>query len=148
MGVKKPIFEDLVDMTAMVDIVFFLLIFFVVTSMQGTFSTIRMPAPDDTSHAKVGRKSISELEHDQDTVMVRIDHDNAVWLNDTEIPGGSSCENELRVRLRAERKSSASKNKLMVLANSECMHGTVVMVLDAGSDSGFDDAQLALDDES
>ena len=32
---KRPVFEDLVDMTAMVDIVFFLLIFFMVTSMQG-----------------------------------------------------------------------------------------------------------------
>jgi biopolymer transport protein ExbD len=148
MAVKKPIFEDLVDMTAMVDIVFFLLIFFVVTSMQGTFSSIKMPAPDSDSVTKTGRKSISDVERDQDTVIVRIDHDNAVWLNDTEIPGGSSCENELRVRLRKEREGSASKNKLLVLGNSECMHGTVVMVLDAGSDSGFDDAQLALDDES
>jgi biopolymer transport protein ExbD len=135
-------------MTAMVDIVFFLLIFFMVTSMQGTFSSIKMPAPDSESTAKHGAKSISQIEQDQDTVIVRIDHDNAVWLNDSEIPGGSSCENELRVRLRESRKSSASKNKLMVLANSECMHGTVVMVLDAGSDSGFDDAQLAVDDES
>ena len=59
MAVKKPIFEDLVDMTAMVDIVFFLLIFFMVTSMQGTFSSIRMPAPDSESIAKTGKKSIS-----------------------------------------------------------------------------------------
>ena len=37
---KQPVFEDLVDMTAMVDIVFFLLIFFMVTSMQGLYSAI------------------------------------------------------------------------------------------------------------
>ncbi len=148
MAVKKPIFEDLVDMTAMVDIVFFLLIFFTVTSMQGTFSSIRMPAPDEKETSKHGVKSISQIEQDQDTVIVRIDHDNAVWLNDTEIPGGSGCENELRARLRKERKNSASKNKLMVLGNSECVHGTVVMVLDAGTDSGFDEMQLAVDDES
>ncbi len=37
--------EDLVDMTAMVDIVFFVLIFFMVTSMQGVFSSISLPAP-------------------------------------------------------------------------------------------------------
>jgi biopolymer transport protein ExbD len=148
MAAKKPLFEDLVDMTAMVDIVFFLLIFFMVTSMQGTFSSIKMPAPDEEKMATQGKKSISQIEQDQDTVVVRIDHDNAVWLNDTEIPGGSSCENELRARLRNERKNSSSRNKLMVLGNSECMHGTVVMVLDAGTDSGFEEMQLAVDDES
>ena len=78
-------------------------------------------------------------------MIVKIDHDNAVWLNDTEIPGGSGCENELRVRLREARKNSASKNKLLVLGNSECLHGTVVMVLDAGNDSGFDNMQLAVE---
>jgi biopolymer transport protein ExbD len=148
MAAKKVVFEDLVDMTAMVDIVFFLLIFFIVTSMQGTFSSIKMPAPDSESTAKTGKKSISEIEKDQDTVMVRIDHDNAVWLNDTEIPGGSGCEHELRVRLREARKSGGNKSKLMVLGNSECMHGTVVMVLDCGTDTGFNEMQLAVDDES
>jgi biopolymer transport protein ExbD len=147
-AVKKPIFEDLVDMTAMVDIVFFLLIFFMVTSMQGTFSSIKMPAPDSESMAKTGKKSINDIERDQDTVIVRIDHDNAVWLNDTEIPGGSGCENELRLRLRESRKNSANRNKLLVLGNSECLHGVVVMVLDAGTDAGFDEMQLAVDDES
>jgi len=148
MAVKKVVFEDLVDMTAMVDIVFFLLIFFMVTSMQGTFSSIKMPAPDPDKMAAQGKKSISDFEQDKDCIIVRIDHDNAVWLNDSEIPGGSGCENELRVRLREARKNSSSRNKLLVLGNSECVHGTVVMVLDAGNDCGFDDMQLAVDDES
>src|SRR5262245_17943939 len=40
---KHP--EDLIDMTAMVDIVFFLLIFFMVTSMQAIESVIGLPTP-------------------------------------------------------------------------------------------------------
>jgi biopolymer transport protein ExbD len=148
MAAKKPLFEDLVDMTAMVDIVFFLLIFFMVTSMQGTFSSLKMPASDGKYSDSHGPKRIQPNEPDQDTVMVRIDHDNAVWLNDTEIPGGSGCENELTMRLREARKGSASKNKLLVLGNSECVHATVVMVLDAGTESGFEEMQLAVDDES
>ncbi len=42
---KKPLYENLVDMTAMVNIVFFVLIFFMVTSMQKTFTAIEMPSP-------------------------------------------------------------------------------------------------------
>ena len=38
-------YEDLVDMTAMVDIVFFLLIFFMITTASGILSCIGMPAP-------------------------------------------------------------------------------------------------------
>ena len=41
--------EDLIDMTAMVDIVFFLLIFFLVTSMQSLESVINLPAPQTPS---------------------------------------------------------------------------------------------------
>ena len=37
---RRPKHEDLIDMTAMVDIVFFLLIFFLVTSMQSIEAVI------------------------------------------------------------------------------------------------------------
>ena len=37
---------------------------------------------------------------------------------------------------------------MLVLGNSEAKHGTVVMVLDAGSDVGMEEMQLAIDDES
>ena len=54
-GAKKMAVEDLVDMTAMVDIVFFVLIFFMVTSMEGVYSSINMPSPDPQKVASSGR---------------------------------------------------------------------------------------------
>jgi biopolymer transport protein ExbD len=135
--------EDLVDMTAMVDIVFFVLIFFMSTSMQGVFSSINMPAPDPQKVAAQGRRSLAQFEK-ADYVIVRIDRDNVMWLNDREIPS----EQELLVQLRAVRQSSSISNKMLVLGNSEAKTGTVVMVLDAGSDAGMDELQLAVDDES
>ncbi len=54
---KRPVFEDLVDMTAMVDIVFFLLIFFMVTSMQGLYSAIAIPPPRSECCANVDKRS-------------------------------------------------------------------------------------------
>jgi biopolymer transport protein ExbD len=135
--------EDLVDMTAMVDIVFFVLIFFMVTSMQGVFSSIDMPTPDAQKAASQGRRSVADFEK-ADFVVVRIDRDNTVWLNDREIPS----EQELLVQLRATRQSGSNTNKMLVLGNSDAKHGTVVMVLDAGMDAGMDEMQLAVDDES
>ena len=135
--------EDLVDMTAMVDIVFFILIFFMVTSMQGTYSSIDMPTPDLQKGAPQGRRSVADFEK-SDYVIVRIDRDNTIWLNDREIPS----EQELLVQLRAIRRGVAGSNKMLVLGNSEASHGTVVLVLDAGNESGMDEMQLAVDDES
>jgi len=141
---KKPIFEDLVDMTAMVDIVFFLLIFFMVTSMQGVFSSIDVPAPDPQKTAARGQKSANDFEKDKEFVVVRIDRDSAVWLDESEVQN----EQDLRVRLHGLRQSSSPPNKMLVLGSGEAKNGTVVMVLDAGNDAGMEELQLALDEES
>jgi biopolymer transport protein ExbD len=126
----------------MVDIVFFVLIFFMVTSMQGVFSSIDLPAPDPQKIASQGHRSVSSFQK-ADYLIVRIDRDNTVWLNDREIPS----EQELLVQLRAA-KSNSGSNKMLVLGNSEAKTGKVVEVLDAGCDAGMDDMQLAVDDES
>jgi biopolymer transport protein ExbD len=135
--------EDLVDMTAMVDIVFFVLIFFMSTSMQGVYSSIKLPTPDAQNTASKGRQTVNQFEK-ADFVIVRIDRDNVMWLNDREIPS----EQELLVQLRAVRQGSSSANKMLVLGNSEAKSGTVVMVLDAGMEAGMDEVKLAVDDES
>ena len=135
--------EDLVDMTAMVDIVFFVLIFFMSTSMQGVYSSINLPAPEAQKVAAQGRRSVADFEK-ADYVIVRVDRDNTVWLNDREIPS----EQELLVQLRAVRQGNSSAGKMLVLGNSDAKAGTVVMVLDAGMEAGMDDMQLAVDDES
>jgi biopolymer transport protein ExbD len=143
MAVKLAV-DDLVDMTAMVDIVFFVLIFFMVTSMEGSFSSIKMPAPDPQKVASSGKKSVSDFESDKEYVIVRIDRDNVVWLNDSEI----SSDQELLIRLREVRRNNSTANRMLVLGNNEATHGKVVAVLDAGSDVGMEEVQLAIDDES
>jgi biopolymer transport protein ExbD len=135
--------EDLVDMTAMVDIVFFVLIFFMSTSMQGTYSSINLPTPDAQHRGAQGKRSVAAFEK-ADFVIVRIDRDNVVWLNDREIPS----EQELLLQLRALRQASSSANKMLVLGNNEATSGKVVEVLDSGMEAGMTDLQLAVDDES
>jgi biopolymer transport protein ExbD len=140
---KRLAIEDLVDMTAMVDIVFFVLIFFMVTSMEGVYASINMPSPDTQKTAGKSRRS-AQMDSEKESIIIRIDRDNTVWLNDSEVPS----EQELLIRLRALRQGGAGPSRMTVLGNSEAKHGTLVMVLDAGYEAGIQDIQLAFDDES
>jgi biopolymer transport protein ExbD len=144
---KKPVFEDLVDMTAMVDIVFFLLIFFMVTSLLGLYSAISVPPPSaEKSTAKV-KKTAADYDNDQEYVVVRVDRDNGMWMDGDKV----MSEQELRVKLRTARqgvKGAPGMKKLMVLGNGDCHTVAIVKVIDAGNDSGMEEVQLALDDES
>ncbi len=144
-GAKKMMaVEDLVDMTAMVNIVFFVLIFFMVTSMEGVYSSIEMPSPDPQKMASSGKKSVTDIQSDKEYVVVRIDKENTLWVNDTEV----SSQQELLHKLREIRQAASPPNRMLVLGNSEAKHGKVVEVLDAGSDVGMEEVQLAVDDES
>jgi biopolymer transport protein ExbD len=132
--------QDLVDMTAMVDIVFFLLIFFLVTSISGVASTISMPPPNPQKPGAQARKTAAD--YDSDHVKVTIDRDNSIWLEGEEVPS----EQELRVRLKDARRAASGPLKMLVLGSGEAHHGTVVMVLDAGYDAGLEDVRLAVKD--
>lgn len=142
---KRPVFEDLVDMTAMVDIVFFLLIFFMVTSMQGLYSAIGIPPPNPEKASSKVKRNVSDYENDSEYVVVRIDRDNTMYIEGDKIPN----EQELHIKLRNARqgvKGAPPMKKLMVLGNGDAHTVTVVKVIDAGNDAGMEEVQLALDD--
>ena len=139
---KKMMSQDLVDMTAMVDIVFFLLIFFLVTSMGGVASTISMPPPNPQKPGAQARRAVADYEADY--LIVRIDRENAIWFEGEQI----NSEPELRNRLKSARQGANAPNKMLVLGSGDAYHGTVVMVLDAGYGAGLEDVRLAVKDET
>jgi biopolymer transport protein ExbD len=142
---KRPVFEDLVDMTAMVDIVFFLLIFFMVTSMQGLYSAIGIPPPNPEKASSKVKRDVSDFEND--SVVVRVDRDDSMWIENDKIPS----EQELRIRLRNARqgvKGAQPVKKLLVLGNGDAHTVAVVKVIDSGNDAGMEEVQLALDNDS
>lgn len=136
-------FEELIDMTAMVDIVFFLLIFFLVTSMKAIDSTVPMPAPDPQKSAARESRSIPEMESDNDYIIVHIDRNDRISVNDAEVHG----DRELLFRLRDLRTSGNRPDKMLVVGHGEATHGTAVMVLDSGRDVGIEQVRLAVADE-
>lgn len=138
-AVHKPP-EDLIDMTAMVDIVFFLLIFFMVTSMQALESVIGLPSPEASS---ANALSVPDLQSDPGFVTLTIEADDTIYLDDEEVFG----EQDLRVKLRNRRRDEPDLNGMLVVGNPEASHGALVMVLDSGVDAGLSELRFSVSEQ-
>lgn len=135
--------DDGLDMTPMVDVVFLLLIFFMITAAFALQKSIQMPTPD-VSEAASQTRTIEEIEQDDDYVIIRVDKDNTVWVNDV----AAVSEHEMLAKLQEARRgppgtSTPGPSKLLVLASGDARHETVVMALDAGTSAGMEDVRLA-----
>lgn len=140
---KKLDVEELIDMTAMVDIVFFLLIFFLVTSMHTLDSTIPMPTPDPQKGAAKEPQTVAAIDADDSYVVVRIDKNDKITVEGAEV----RSERDLLFKLRDLRLAASRPEKLLVIGHGDATHGTAVMILDAGRELGMDQVKLTVQDE-
>lgn len=141
---QKIDFEDLIDMTAMVDIVFFLLIFFLVTSMHALDSSIPMPVPGaQQAEAGAGGAAPAVSDIDDSQIVVQIDKNDVISVDGVEVHNAQ----ELLFRLRELRNGPGRPEKLLVLGNGGASHGAAVMVLDAGHEVELE-VRLAVRDEN
>lgn len=131
--------EDLIDMTAMVDIVFFLLIFFMVTSIQALESVIGLPTPQ-TSDAAPSAQVVADVANDPSFVTVTIEGDDTIWVEDEQVFNGQ----ELRMKLRDLRDQDFQPTGLIVMGHPDASHGSLVTVLDAGADAGMEDLRFSV----
>ena len=104
-----------VNMTPMLDIVFILLIFFIVTAtfLQEQGIDMRPPPPSDTPP-----------EESNPVILIQVDNENRVFVN-------QDPTSALRVlaavsRIRAEQPNSA----VLIEVSDEAEHGTIVSILD------------------
>ena len=130
-------YADLVDMTAMVDIVFFLLVFFMITTVSGVLSCIGMPPPKQDG-APAAAKRAADFDQDSECVTVRIDEQNRIFIDDVEYPTEADLHNRLFIARNAQAK------KLMVKAHGNAHNGTYVMVQDLGYEIGFEEFLLSV----
>ena len=133
---------DLIDMTAMVDVVFFLLIFFLVTSMQSLESVINLPSPQQSSDASAVAQPTDYL-NDPAFIVVTIDEDDIVYVEDEEAYG----EQGLRSKLRAAREEDPERTGMLVVGDPDATHGKLVSVLDAGADAGIKELLFSVSDQ-
>jgi biopolymer transport protein ExbD len=134
--------EDLIDMTAMVDIVFFLLIFFMVTSLQALEAVMNLPTPQSAEGGAASNRSVADLENDPSFITVRIEDDDSIWVEDTQVFN----DQELLVRLR-NAKGSAGSRSLLVIGDADASHGSAVRVFDAGAGAGVNGISLVVQEK-
>ena len=144
-GSGKLEIREMIDMTAMVDIVFFLLIFFMVTSFNSQQASIEMPTPAPTGATgkATARRTVEEFENDADFVVVRLDADDTMWVEESV----AMTQTDLAGKLRQLAGGNSGKSKLLVVGHSEATHGAAVMVMDTAHSVGIDDVRLAVKDE-
>ncbi|MGQ9604920.1 MAG: biopolymer transporter ExbD [Thermogutta sp.] len=134
--------EDVMDMTPMVDVVFQLLIFFMMTAAFSLQKSLEVPPPDPTDETAQSQ-TLEELENENDFVIVRIDREDVVTVEGQDAPG----EQDLLIKLREARNgaggAAASRSGMLVLADPACRHETVVRALDAGNAVGMERIRLA-----
>ena len=131
---------NLIDMTAMVDIVFFLLIFFLVTSMQALEAVIDLPTPEASENASSTVQAVPDYANDPAYVVVTIDADDAVYVEDEE----AMSEQDLRAKLRAALRED-EREGMLIKGAGDATHGKFVMVLDAGADAGVKELLFSVD---
>jgi biopolymer transport protein ExbD len=124
---KRATSEDLIDMTPMVDVVLFLLIFFLVTSVQAIQAVIDMPTPQAAVGAAPAGRSLADYENDPSYIIVRIEDDDSIWIEDAQ----TFSDQDLRVRLRNAAREKERAPSVLVVGNADATHGAAVRVFDA-----------------
>ena len=133
---RRSTIDDEMDLTPMVDVVFQLLIFFMVTASFALHKTIESPTPDpDQKGAAQSIQTLDDLEGV--AILVKIDGQNGITIDDDPLPEGNNLADALRDKMRKEQKS-----EVIVTADNAAWHRTVVKVIDAANEVGMQKIRL------
>ena len=133
------------DMTPMVDIVFQLLIFFMVTASFSMQRSLEIPKPEEDKPSTAVNPNPKDIETDPDYVTVLVDRFGSFHVQTVDFDEEAPSQQELLVKLRRARRGDSAGNipkKLLVKANGEAAHHRVVIALDAGPEVGMSEVQI------
>jgi len=136
--------EDDMDMTPMADVTFLLLIFFMITATFTLQKSFEVPTPED-SQPQSQTQTLQDFENDPQYVVVRVDANNTYWVTTPQWEYEAPSKQELLIKLREARRPNlqlAMPTRMLVVANGEARHETVVAALDAGTAVGMEDVKL------
>jgi biopolymer transport protein ExbD len=119
--------EASVDITPMLDVVFIMLIFFIVTATFVKLSGIEVDSP----------KASTAVVQEKANILIAIDANNKIWINRREVDFRALRPNI--ERLNAEN----PKGTVVILADKVSKNETLVIVMDASRKAGVYDIALA-----
>ncbi|MBN1351113.1 biopolymer transporter ExbD [candidate division KSB1 bacterium] len=128
---KSTLEEKGMDMTPLIDCVFLLLIFFMVTTVFTAQPSLRVDLP---------KAAESDLPPEKDLNIV------IAKTGEMELNGEPVTMEFLPTRLREAKELYRSK-VLIIKADKECMHGLVVDVMDAAKGVGIEELAIATEKE-
>ena len=118
-------FRSLIDITPMIDLVFLLVIFFMVTSSLGKISSINVNLPRaDKSDENITGEAV-----------VSINKDNEIFFNDVKVDSSKIQEEAGKL--------ADFKGKIIIRADKESNYESVVSVIDALNKKGVKNFVLA-----
>lgn len=131
MRTRTRLEEKGLDITPLIDAVFLLLIFFMVTTVFTTPPGLKVDLP---------KAAESDVPPEKDLNII-ISKDGEMELN-----GEAVTFENLRDRLR-EAKEAYRSRVLIIKADKEALHGMVVRVMDAAKSVGIEDLSIATEPE-
>lgn len=131
-----PESADTMDLTPLVDVAFLLLLFFMLTASYTIQKTIEVPQPEsDELRTAQALPRLEDLQ--RENVIVRVAADNVISVDEEETPAAG-----LAVALR-ERLRSSGRTQLVIKADDQALHETVVAVIDAANEVGMQRIRIA-----
>ena len=119
---RKSSEEPRIDLTPMVDVVFLLLIFFMISTTFVESPGISIKLPEASSQS---------VEREPQELKIYLSRDGDVYYLDRKI-----SINDYK-GLLAEHRSNADTTTILLLADQESRHGKVVTLMDLARDAGF-----------
>jgi biopolymer transport protein ExbD/biopolymer transport protein TolR len=119
---RKSSEEPRIDLTPMVDVVFLLLIFFMISTTFVESPGISIKLPEASSQS---------VEREPQELKIYLSRDGDVYYLDRKI-----SINDYK-KLLAEHRSNADTTTILLLADQESRHGKVVTLMDLARDAGF-----------
>jgi biopolymer transport protein ExbD len=133
--------DEEMDLTAMADVTFLLIFFFMVTLAYAPQKSIETPPPSSTEQSARQAPTLEDLR--DDNVLIEVLADNSVLLNDRNVPAA-----ELDELLRREM-NETGMDEVVIKAAGAAHHETVVRAYDAASEAGAQRIRLAtVEDEN
>jgi biopolymer transport protein ExbD len=136
--------EPEMDVTPMVDVVFQLLIFFMITASFSLQKSLQLPKPqDDKPSSNVVPQ---DPENETESVTVYVDANNTYRVETGDWEEEAPSEQDLIIKLKRARAGDGSggkpPTKMIVKAHGDALHGKVVAAVDAATAVGMEQVQL------